>query len=45
MSNLYKTVLLRMSNEKFQEHKAVKGNRSWEEYFEADRVRPNDQAD
>jgi hypothetical protein len=39
MSELYKSVLLRMSNEKFQEHKEAKKEQSWEEYFEVERVR------
>jgi len=39
MSELYKSVLLRMSNEKFQGHKDAKKDRSWEEYFEVERIR------
>lgn len=37
---LYKSVLLRMSPEKFAAHKAAKGERQWEDYFEVDRIRP-----
>jgi len=36
---LYKSVLLRMSLDKFKEHKQAKGERQWEEYFEVDKIR------
>jgi hypothetical protein len=36
---LYRGVLLRMSEKKFLEHKAAKGEWSWEEYFDVDTVR------
>ena len=36
---LFRSVLLRMSPEKFQEHKTAKGDRPWEDYFEVEKVR------
>jgi len=36
---MYKSVLLRMSKPLFAEHKAAKGEASWEEYFEVEKVR------
>jgi hypothetical protein len=36
---LYKSVLLRMSPDKFLEHKRAKGEQQWEEYFEVEKVR------
>ena len=39
MSDLYKSVILRMSPEKFREHKAAKGDLDWDTYFEVEKVR------
>lgn len=39
MSELYKSIILRVSPEKFREHKQAKGEREWNDYFEADKVR------
>ena len=36
---LFRSVLLRMSPEKFQEHKIAKGDRQWEDYFEVEKIR------
>ena len=44
MSELYKSVILRMSPEKFRAHKAAKGELGWDEYFEVERVRMPNQA-
>jgi len=39
MNQLYKGVHLKMSVDKFKEHKAAKGERTWEEYFDIENVR------
>jgi hypothetical protein len=39
MEPLYRAVLLKLSPLKFQEHKAAKGERTWEEYFETEKIR------
>lgn len=39
VEQMYKSVLLRMSKSLFLEHKKVKGEQSWEEYFEVEKVR------